>query len=384
MVFWFIAKLSRRSIKNLTKRQQSRNLGLVLARLSQGFIILIGTFVALAIVIPSFKAGNLIQLLGVSGVAVGFAFRDILQNFLAGILILITEPFTINDQIVFKEFEGTVEDIQIRATKIKTYDGRRIVIPNAELFTNSVTVNTAKVLTELNNELVAAGIDLPFPTQQILFHDQTEETDGDRFNMEELKNVLDCKRQGFIGVTNVVNYLTNHDHNHLMTEFANREIFDESAFKRAKLGAALMMTAVGVPMIWMGEEFGEYKSKTIEPSKIDWRLLENDANRSLFDYYKGLVDLRKNNHAFYQENIDFFHEDSNNRVLAYCRWNEEGSRIVVIINFSNNFLAGYQVTNFPANGTWHEWTHNYEVETYGNNIITDLSEYEAKVFVWQS
>ena len=259
IIFWFVAKFSRRLIKNFTRRKQSRNLGLVLARVSQGFIILLGAFVALAIVIPSFKPGDLVQLLGVSGVAVGFAFRDILQNFLAGILILITEPFTINDQIVFKEFEGTVEHIQTRATTIRTYDGSRIVIPNAELFTNSVKVNTAfekrrlqydigigygdsieeakkiildvlhntaealqdpapealvvdlaastinirarwwitpprradaldaqdKILTAINNRMVAAGIDLPFPTQQILFHDQTESTDGDRANQRE-------------------------------------------------------------------------------------------------------------------------------------------------------------------------------------------------------
>ena len=259
IIFWFIARFSRRLIKNFTRRKQSRNLGLVLARLSQGIIILVGAFIALAIVVPSFKPGDLVQLLGVSGVAVGFAFRDILQNFLAGILILITEPFVINDQIVFKEFEGTVENIQTRATTIRTYDGTRIVIPNAELFTNSVKVNTAfekrrlqydigigygddiaeakriilevlnenpeslsdpapealvvdlaastinirarwwvqpprraeildsqdEVLTQLCNRLVAGGIDLPFPTQQILFHDQTEETDGDRSRQRE-------------------------------------------------------------------------------------------------------------------------------------------------------------------------------------------------------
>ncbi len=259
ILFWFAARLSRRLIRRFSRGKQSRNLGLVLARLSQGLIILVGAFVALAIVIPSFKPGDLVQLLGVSGVAIGFAFRDILQNFLAGILILITEPFVVDDQIIFGDFEGTVEKIQTRATIIKTYDGRRIVIPNAELFTNSVTVNTAfdkrrlqydigigygddiqaakdiildvlrnnpnalqdpppealvvdlagstinirarwwinpprradvlqaqdQVLTELNNQLAAAGIDLPFPTQQILFHDQTEETDGDRTRQRE-------------------------------------------------------------------------------------------------------------------------------------------------------------------------------------------------------
>ncbi|GAB4378368.1 MAG: alpha-amylase family glycosyl hydrolase [Elainellaceae cyanobacterium] len=206
---------------------------------------------------------------------------------------------------------------------------------------------------------------------------------GDRFDLEELKDALDAKRKGYMGGTNVVNYLTNHDHNHLMAELGEAQIFDQDAFKRAKLGAALLMTAVGVPLLWMGEEFGEYKAKTIEPAKIDWSLLKNDDNRSLFEYYKGLIHLRKENPALYAENIDFFHEDPDSKVLAYCRWNEEGSRIVVVVNFSDQFLAGYQVPNFPEDGTWHEWTGNYDIEAGDNKIMIDLPEYEAKVFVWQ-
>lgn len=261
IVFFFAARWLKIFVKRLTRRhRQARNLGMVLGRLAQGAVILIGLFVALSIIIPTFKAGDLIQLLGISGVAIGFAFRDILQNFLAGILILLTEPFQIDDQIVFKDFEGTVENIQTRATTIKTYDGRRIVIPNSELFTNSVTVNTAydsrrmeydfgigygddveqakqlmletidsidgilkdpapdvfllelgessvnirarwwikpprriddlisrdKVISAIKQKLyVENGIDLPYPTRQILFHDQTEETDGDRARQRE-------------------------------------------------------------------------------------------------------------------------------------------------------------------------------------------------------
>ncbi|WP_414548363.1 mechanosensitive ion channel family protein [Anabaena sp. CCY 0017] len=254
-----------RSIKRLVKRLTShrtyaRNLGMVLGRLAQGTTVLVGLFISLSIVFPSLKASDLVQLLGISGVAIGFAFRDILQNFLAGILILLTEPFQINDQIVFKNFEGTVENIETRATTIRTYDGRRIVIPNSELFTNSVTVNTAfenrrleydvgvgygddldwtkqlmleamhsvdvvlkdpppdvlvmeladnsvnirarwwiqpprwsdaldsrdQVISAIKQKLyVENGIDLPYPTRQILFHDQTEETDGDRTRQRE-------------------------------------------------------------------------------------------------------------------------------------------------------------------------------------------------------
>ncbi|MGL5807514.1 MAG: alpha-amylase family glycosyl hydrolase, partial [Xenococcaceae cyanobacterium] len=186
---------------------------------------------------------------------------------------------------------------------------------------------------------------------------------GDRFDVEELKNVLDCKRQGFMGAVNVVNYLTNHDHERIMKELGDREIFDDAAFKRAKLGAVLLMTAVGIPMLWMGEEFGEFKPKTPESAKIDWTILKNDLNRSLFDYYKGLTFLRKSNHALYGENIDFFWEDLESKVIAYTRWNDEGSRVVVVANFSDNFLAGYKVPNFPANGKWHEWTGNYDLES---------------------
>ncbi|HEY9848879.1 MAG TPA: alpha-amylase family glycosyl hydrolase [Leptolyngbyaceae cyanobacterium] len=206
---------------------------------------------------------------------------------------------------------------------------------------------------------------------------------GDMFDLERLKEVIDCKRRGYMGATNVVNYITNHDHNRVMVELGERNIFDEEAFKRIKLGAVILMTAIGVPLMWMGQEFGEYKPKSTDPSKIDWTLLQNDLNRGLFEYYKGLINLRKNNHALYTENIDFFHENPECKVFAYTRWNDEGSRVVVVANFSDSYLAGYTVPNFPADGNWHEWTYNYDVEAKDGQIMIDLAEYEAKVFVWQ-
>ncbi|MDB9349441.1 alpha-amylase family glycosyl hydrolase [Nodularia spumigena CS-588/05] len=154
---------------------------------------------------------------------------------------------------------------------------------------------------------------------------------------------------------------------------------------RAKLAAAILMTSVGVPLIWMGEEFGEYRPKQPESqsSKIEWSLLANDFNHHLFEYYKGLIHLRKNSHALYTENIDFIHENLEAKVLAYSRWNEEGSPVVVVANFSGNFLSSYHIPNFPCGGTWHEWTGNYQVEAGDDGMITDLAPYEAKVFVWQ-
>lgn len=144
VLFLFIATWVKKIINQVGRRSGlSHSASLLMGRLSRWLVIFFGALVALSIVIPSFNPGQLIQLLGISSIAIGFAFRDIAQNFLAGILILLTRPFKIGDQIVFGDYEGTVTEIETRATIIKTYDGRRVVIPNAELFTDSVTVNTA-------------------------------------------------------------------------------------------------------------------------------------------------------------------------------------------------------------------------------------------------
>jgi small conductance mechanosensitive channel len=142
LLFLAVARQLRAVVHRFTDRKHG-NAGLVMGRLTEWAVLTAGTLVALSIVVPSFHASDLVQLLGVTGVAIGFAFRDILQNFLAGLLILLAEPFRIGDEIRVKEFTGTVEDIQTRATLIRTEDGQRIVIPNASLFTESVTVKTA-------------------------------------------------------------------------------------------------------------------------------------------------------------------------------------------------------------------------------------------------
>jgi 1,4-alpha-glucan branching enzyme len=207
---------------------------------------------------------------------------------------------------------------------------------------------------------------------------------GETFELEKLKEVLDPKRQGYGATTNVINYLATHDRERVFRELGDRGIFDEAAFRRAKLGAVLLMTAMGVPMLWMGEEFGEHKRKSekvTQPKKIAWPLLERDLNRDLFEYYKKLIALRKENPALQSDNIEFFHEDPEAKVLAYVRWNDEGSRVVVVANFSDNYLGEYKVPNFPAAGTWHERMGDYDVEVGENESAIDLPEYEARVLV---
>src|SRR5439155_19729360 len=142
VLFYALSRLVSRLIRRST-RGHRENLGTVFARLIGAAIILLGLLTAISIVAPSFQASDLIKILGIGSVAIGFAFQNILQNFLAGLLLLWSEPFRVGDEIKVDAFEGTVEEIQPRATIIKTYDERRVVVPNADLFTHSVTVNTA-------------------------------------------------------------------------------------------------------------------------------------------------------------------------------------------------------------------------------------------------
>lgn len=142
-VFFILAKVVRSFIRSTTAERESANVGKVLGRLAQWVLIFVGLMVAVAVIAPSVTPAKLLTTLGVGGVAIGFAFKDILQNFMAGILILLREPFSVGDQIVSGDHEGTVESIETRATIIKTYDGQRVVIPNSQIYTNPVVVKTA-------------------------------------------------------------------------------------------------------------------------------------------------------------------------------------------------------------------------------------------------
>jgi small-conductance mechanosensitive channel len=160
--FYILSRIVKAIVRRTTDFDSShRTLRMAMGRIVQGVIIVIGALVAVTAAFPGFTPANLISALGIGGIAIGFAFKDIFENFLAGILILITRPFRIGDQIIYDRYEGTVEDIQTRATWLKTYDGRRVVIPNSELFKNSVTVNTAFDTRRLEYDFkLAAGEDV--------------------------------------------------------------------------------------------------------------------------------------------------------------------------------------------------------------------------------
>ncbi|WP_333217179.1 MULTISPECIES: alpha-amylase family glycosyl hydrolase [unclassified Microcoleus] len=107
---------------------------------------------------------------------------------------------------------------------------------------------------------------------------------GDTLDIEKLKEVLDGKQQAYPKVTNVINYLASHDRSHLLAAESFQTLDPEAALKRAKLGAVLLVTAVGIPMLWMGQEFGQSAPQTPNQlNKLQWFLLKNQPNLSCWN-----------------------------------------------------------------------------------------------------
>ncbi|MBF2016216.1 MAG: mechanosensitive ion channel family protein [Rivularia sp. T60_A2020_040] len=140
----FAANFAQRVAETIAhKTVSSKSLQFLMAKTASTATWILGILLACVIAFPGLSLGDIIATLGLSSVAIGFAFQDIFKNFLAGILILLQQPFRIGDQIVVNEYEGTVDKIDIRTTEIITYTGELVVIPNSTVFTSIVRVRTA-------------------------------------------------------------------------------------------------------------------------------------------------------------------------------------------------------------------------------------------------
>jgi 1,4-alpha-glucan branching enzyme len=133
----------------------------------------------------------------------------------------------------------------------------------------------------------------------------------------------------------------------LFRKLGEKGILDDELYIRAKLGALILMTAVGVPMIWMGEEFGEHRPLSEDSNKIDWTLLEHQANQDLLAFYRKLIALRTTNPVFASPEIDFFNESPESGVLCFRRFDNDGNTIVVALNLSDVDVENYAILNFP-------------------------------------
>ena len=116
----------------------------------------IGIAIAMTVIFPSVSPSDIIAGLGLTSVAIGFAFKDVFENFLAGVIILGREKLRIGDVIECEDVYGRVENILIRETHVREIDGELVIVPNSYLFKNPVNIETDR---GLKRQELVVGVD---------------------------------------------------------------------------------------------------------------------------------------------------------------------------------------------------------------------------------
>lgn len=140
LIIFVISLYLARVISNMLRRVLQRRrapAGVVhlLAQLALWAIIGMGTITALQ---RFFNVTAFLTGLGIVGFTVGFALQDIMKNFVAGIILLLQQPFHVGETIGVKGFDGTVLAIDLRATEMRAADGRVVILPNADVLSNPI------------------------------------------------------------------------------------------------------------------------------------------------------------------------------------------------------------------------------------------------------
>ncbi|WP_083260385.1 mechanosensitive ion channel family protein [Cyanobacterium sp. IPPAS B-1200] len=143
VVFTWLVAIAVKNIAYLwaEKTEGDRSTDILISRLCYGGVWIVGSVISLGILGLDF--GLLLGTLGLTSVAIGFSLKDVLGNYISGVILLAARPFRINDQVVITDYEGTITQIQLRAITLQTYDGRLVYIPNQQVFQSSIVNITA-------------------------------------------------------------------------------------------------------------------------------------------------------------------------------------------------------------------------------------------------
>ncbi|KAH7377991.1 putative alpha amylase, catalytic domain subfamily [Cadophora sp. MPI-SDFR-AT-0126] len=211
-----------------------------------------------------------------------------------------------------------------------------------------------------------------------------------------VRKMIDCRgdpNHPFWDGAQAVNYITSHDTEGFRKErlynfLSSNRVFDME--RRAKFAHALLLTAVGIPMIFAGEEFLDQHDRDISGKQIDpvnYERKSEDWRSRIFDYVSTLVKLRKSCPALGDNDTDFFHVDSSRggKIMAWKRGKPGHEPVVVVANFTDHDTPGgeYFVPNWPERdrGDWREVTQgrSVPVEWVGRE---PLMHWEVKIYTY--
>ena len=132
------------------------------------------------------------------------------------------------------------------------------------------------------------------------------------------------------------------------------------ARSRSRVATAILLTAPGIPQIFMGQEFLEDRPWDVDPhgpNLLSWRGLDLPADSSMRDHLRftrDLVHLRRDLPALRSDNVHAYYHSDPDRVIAYHRWRDgSGDDVIVVASFAETTWTGYEI-GFPSPGLWKE------------------------------
>lgn len=135
----FIAKYLRNFIRSLFRRViKNETLDNLFSSLIYIFLIGIVIFIALSVLKLDKAVTSILAGAGILGLALAFAFQDIAANFMSGMFLSVRKPLSVGDIVKIKDYMGRVEEINLRDTVVRTFQGQFVIIPNKDVFQNSI------------------------------------------------------------------------------------------------------------------------------------------------------------------------------------------------------------------------------------------------------
>jgi small-conductance mechanosensitive channel len=140
VLFFFVAKFLRKGMyKLLLKISHKPSISGLFSSIFYFIILFVGLFISLQVMNLEKTIASLLAGAGIIGLALGFAFQDLTANFISGVFIIFRKPFDVGNIIDTNGFTGIVEEIQLRSTTIRTFQGLHIMLPNKEIFQKPIT-----------------------------------------------------------------------------------------------------------------------------------------------------------------------------------------------------------------------------------------------------
>jgi small-conductance mechanosensitive channel len=173
----FLSRVAKQWVKQSAKKRiEDPETQELVARIARWTVLVLGTLTALN-QIPGIDVTSLLTGLGILGFTIGFALQDIARNFIAGLLLLVRQPFSVGDAVEVAGHTGTVMDITTRDTVIKTADGVMEIIPNLDVYTNPI-VNYSELPLRRRTVMIGLGYGEDVDRSRAAFLNAIRSTEG--------------------------------------------------------------------------------------------------------------------------------------------------------------------------------------------------------------